>query len=226
MKIFKESVLFATICSLLLVFGFIKLNAQEVTDYEGNIYKTVKIGPHFWTTRNLDVSHFRNGDVIPEVKTDSAWKDAGLNGKPAWCYYGNDTVNGKKFGKLYNWYAVTDPRGLAPEGCRIPSTEDWRGVTTSFGGVDIAGAAVKSPAEWKIKDLATNKSGFSGLPAGIRDASGKFDNIKNKTHWWSSTPDKYSPQVFSLMVADTSPELLYIKMEKASGLSVRCIKEK
>jgi len=91
--------------------------------------------------------------------------------------------------------------------------------------VDIAGAAVKSATGWKIKDLATNKSGFSGLPAGTRNESGKFNDINNKSHWWSSTPDNYSPQVFSLMVSDSSPELLYIKMDKASGLSVRCVKE-
>ena len=225
MKIMYLKGVYLTLMIILFVFGFIALNAQEVTDYDGNIYKTVKIGPHFWTTRNLDVSHFRNGDVIPEVKTDSAWKDAGLKGKPAWCYYANDTANGKIYGKLYNWFAVKDPRGLAPEGYRVPSTEDWRTASVALGGVDIAGAKLKSVSAWKVKELATNKSGYSGLPAGTRDANGNFNDLKNKTYWWTTTPDNYSPQVFSLKVAEASPELLYLKMDKASGLSVRCIKE-
>lgn len=210
---------------IFLVFGCVALNAQDMTDYDGNIYKTVKIGPHLWITRNLDVSHFRNGDVIPEVKTDSAWKEAGIKGKPAWCYYANDTANGKIYGKLYNWYAVTDPRGLVPAGYRVPSTEDWRTASAALGGVDMAGTKLKSATGWKVKELATNKSGFTGLPAGTRDASGKFNDIKNLTYWWTTTPDNYSPQVFSLRVSDISSELLYLKMNKESGLSVRCIKE-
>jgi len=211
---------------LILLFGALNLNAQNFQDIDGNVYQVVKIGPNTWAGSNLDVSRFRNGDIIPEVTSDSLWALAGKNGTPAWCYYDNDTVNGKKYGKLYNWYAVTDPRGLAPGGWRIPSSEDWRTVTATLGGIDISGAKLKSATEWKIKDLATNKSGFSGLPAGIRSSAGKFTDLNNKTHWWTSSKDNYSEQVYSLRLMDNSPEILYIKMDKQSGLSVRVVKEK
>jgi uncharacterized protein (TIGR02145 family) len=85
------------------------------------IAQQIKIGTQIWATRNLDASTFRNGDTIPEAKTDEEWKAAGNDKKPAWCYYNNDPANGKKYGKLYNYYAVKDKRGLAPEGWHIPS---------------------------------------------------------------------------------------------------------
>ena len=76
----------------------------------------VKIGNQTWMKKNLDVSKFRNGDIVPEVRSQEEWSNAALENKPAWCYYNNDQANGVKYGKLYNWYAVNDPRGLAPEG--------------------------------------------------------------------------------------------------------------
>ena len=83
--------------------------------------ETVTIGHQVWTTNNLDESTFRNGDFIIEAKTDQEWEVAGKLATPAWCYYNNDPANGTKYGKLYNWHAVNDPRGLAPEGFHIPS---------------------------------------------------------------------------------------------------------
>jgi uncharacterized protein (TIGR02145 family) len=225
MKIRNELLISQSLIVLVFLLGALTLCAQNFQDIDGNVYKVVKIGPNTWAGSNLDVSRFRNGDIIPEVTTDSAWALAGKNGAPAWCYYENDTVNGKKYGKLYNWFAVTDPRGIAPAGWRIPTTEDWRTVSATLGGIDITGAKLKSTAGWKIKELATNKSGFSGLPAGTRSESGKFKDINNKSHWWSTSPDSYSKLVYSLMVADSSPELLYIKIDKACGVSVRCVKE-
>ena len=87
--------------------------------------KSVKIGNQEWMSENLNVDHFRNGDIIPEVKSKEDWEEAGKNGQPAWCYYENDPKNGEKYGKFYNWYAVNDPRGLAPEGWHIPSDGEW-----------------------------------------------------------------------------------------------------
>jgi len=79
-------------------------------------YESIKIGNQEWMTRNLDVDRFRNGDLIPHVKLDVEWEETRRKGQPAWCYYDNDPENGKKYGKLYNWCAVNDPRGLAPDG--------------------------------------------------------------------------------------------------------------
>jgi uncharacterized protein (TIGR02145 family) len=90
-----------------------------------SVAQTVTIGNQTWMIQNLNVSTFRNGDTIPEIKDGYEWERAGKEGRPAWCYYDNDTVKGIRCGKLYNWYAVIDPRGLAPEGYHIPSFEEW-----------------------------------------------------------------------------------------------------
>jgi uncharacterized protein (TIGR02145 family) len=98
-----------------------KYNA-EVSIKRGS---SVKIGSQVWSTENLNVDRFRNGDPIPQAKTDEEWINASKNKKAAWCYYENDSVNYKGYGKLYNWYAVTDTRGLAPSGWHVPSAQDW-----------------------------------------------------------------------------------------------------
>ena len=106
--------------------------------------QTVTIGTQTWTTKNLNVATFRNGDAIPRAKTDKEWKAAGDNKQPAWCYYENKTTNGTKYGKLYNWFAVNDARGLAPTGYHIPTDEEWTVLSTFLGVEDAAGKKMKS----------------------------------------------------------------------------------
>ena len=106
---------------------------------------------------NLDVDRFRNGDPIPHAQTEEEWLYAGENGQPAWCYYDNDPKNGKKYGKLYNWYAVNDYRGLAPKGYHIPSDEEWSVLTRFLGGVYIAGDKMKSTTGWDNNENVNNK---------------------------------------------------------------------
>ena len=110
--------------------------------------QTVTIGTQTWTTKNLDVATFRNGDAIPQAKTDEEWEAAGHYKQPAWCYYENNTANGTKYGKLYNWYAVVDSRGLAPAGWHVPTDEEWTVLSTFLGGVDVAGKKMKSTSGW------------------------------------------------------------------------------
>jgi uncharacterized protein (TIGR02145 family) len=109
-------------------------------------FKSVKIGNQIWMAENLNVSTFSNGDPIPEAKTNQEWKKAGDDGKPAWCYYDNDTSNGRIYGKLYNWYAVNDPRGLAPLGWHIPTEKEWI-IIQNYLGID-AGKKMKSTSGW------------------------------------------------------------------------------
>jgi uncharacterized protein (TIGR02145 family) len=111
--------------------------------------QTVTIGTQVWTTKNLNVTTFRNGDPIPQAKTDAEWKAAGENKKPAWCYYDNNAANGAKYGILYNWYAVNDPRGLAPVGFHIPTDSEWDALVTFLGGEDVAGKKMKSTSGWE-----------------------------------------------------------------------------
>ena len=105
--------------------------------------QSVTIGTQTWTTKNLDVATFRNGDAIPQAKTNEEWKAGRENKQPAWCYYDNDAKNGTKYGKLYNWYAVNDARGLAPAGWHIPTDEEWTVLSTFLGGGDVAGKKMK-----------------------------------------------------------------------------------
>jgi uncharacterized protein (TIGR02145 family) len=110
--------------------------------------QTVTIGTQVWMTKNLNVATFRNGDPIPQAKTDEEWVKAGENKQPAWCYYNNDPANGTKYGKLYNWYAVNDSRGLAPVGYHIPSDAEWTKLTDFLGGEGVASAKMKSKSGW------------------------------------------------------------------------------
>ena len=162
---------------LILLMGLsLALNAQTVT-----------IGSQVWMSKNLDVAKFRNGDPIPEAKTDEEWEKAGRNEQPAWCYYKNDPANGAKYGKLYNWYAVNDSRGLAPVGYHIPSDAEWTILTDYLGGENVAGTKMKTKSGWVKNGNGTNSSGFSGLPGGNRNNNGTFNNIGNNGNWWSSS---------------------------------------
>ena len=148
--------------------------------------KSVVIGNQRWMGTNLNVDHFRNGDLIPEAKTEDEWKRAGENHMPACCYYNNDPANGEEYGKLYNWYAVNDQRGLAPEGWHIPTGEEWTTLTNFLGGEEIAGYKMKSTEGWWENGNGTNESGFNGLPGGCRTDDGSFLDIGAHGKWWYS----------------------------------------
>lgn len=212
---------------LILIFISLTANSQDLKDVDGNVYKEAKLGVQVWTAGNLNVCHFRNGDAIPEAKTPEEWANAGKNGTPAWCYYENDPVNGEKYGKLYNWYAISDPRGLAPEGWHIAANEDWRVLIKNLLGVDYAGTKLKSATEWKSKK-GTNTFGFSALPGGCREPEGKFRDLGVIGQWWSnSVPVEVKPsnKIFSLVLSDRSVEIKYVQSEKGTGISVRCEKD-
>lgn len=193
--------------------------AQQQKEKE---YKKVTVDKQVWMGENLDVAFFRNGDPVPEAKTDEAWTKAGREGKPAWCYYENRIENGTRYGKLYNWYAVADPRGLAPGGWHVPTDTEWRVVTLFLGGEDAAGTKMKSPKGWTHDGNGTNVSGFTGFPAGSRDRFGKFDYEGHVAYWWCSTP--YDSDFAWYRVIDEVPWYVYRTFfYKQNGYSVRCI---
>jgi endo-1,4-beta-xylanase len=182
----------------------------------------VKTGKQTWAAVNLDAGTFRNGDAIPEASTDADWKKACDEGKPAWCWYDNDQLCGKKYGRLYNWFAVNDPRGLAPKGWHIPIQEEWTTLTDSLG--KEAGKLLKNTIGWKENGNGTNASGFRALPGGFRYDSGKFENAGIKGYWWSSTDLlDYTAWVRSLFSTDNNVYSYFTS--KKLGLSVRCIKD-
>ncbi len=181
--------------------------------------KTVKIGTQVWSTENLDVDHYRNGDIIPEVQDPDEWSKLTTG---AWCYYYNQSINGKKYGKLYNWYAVNDERGLAPKGWHIPTKEEFE---TLRGTVNNDGNSMKAVGEGTGDGIGTNKSGFSALLSGSRDHDGDFDNLDDYAVYWSSTAcDETYAYGLSLNYYDSNP--LFYNYSKESGFSVRIIKDK
>ena len=186
--------------------------------------QTVTIGTQTWTTKNLDVATFRNGDAIPQAKTDEEWKAAGKNKQAAWCYYENNSENGTKYGKLYNWYAVNDARGLAPAGYHIPTDEEWTVLSTFLGGKDVAGKKMKSTSGWNDDGNGTNSSGFSGLPGGCREANGYFANVGNPGYWWSASESDVSVAWSRrLYFANSGLDRSYYY--KDNGFSVRCVRD-
>jgi uncharacterized protein (TIGR02145 family) len=183
---------------------------------------TVRIGTQSWAVANLNVSTFRNGDSIPEAKTNKEWVAAGEAGKPAWCYYNNEPAAGKKYGKLYNWFAVNDPRGLAPAGWALASDEDWARLSYSLGGQD-AGTKMKSISGWNDGNNGTNDSGFLGLPGGYRIENGLFKNLGSIGIWWSSTESNVSSAYDHYL--QLSGSLGRSSSPKQRGSSVRCIRK-
>jgi len=184
----------------------------------------VTIGTQVWMTKNLDVSTFRNGDPIPHAKTEEEWLKANQEGQPAWCYYDNDPANGKKYGKLYNWYAVNDLRRLAPAGYHVPSDAEWKVLTDYLGGEYVAGKKMKSTSGWFDEGNGTNESGFNGLPGGNRKGTGTFGFIGLIGNFWSSTEfNSYFPWFRFLFHNDDNFFSNY--NVKFLGLSVRCLKD-
>jgi uncharacterized protein (TIGR02145 family) len=194
--------------------------------------KEVIIGTQIWMAENLNVDKFCNGDLIPEAETDEEWEWAFLNKQPAWCYYesgpwwgyhDNEPANRPKYGKLYNWYAVNNSRGLAPSGYHIPTDEDWT-TLVNYLGERNAGYKMKSTIRWIKNGNGDNSSGFSGLPGGYRGDAGSFLCIEEFGHWWSSTEyDTYDAWSRDLGYDDG---LVFRGLySKGSGLSVRCLRD-
>lgn len=226
MKMKGLKIVLVAVIQFLILQG-ITADAQDLKDADGNVYATIKFGPQVWTASNLKVTHFRNGDAIPEAKTAEEWKTAATEGKPAWCYYENDTLNLRKYGILYNWYAVNDKRGLAPEGWHIPVNSDWQTLVKNLLGLDVASTKLKSTEAWKKKP-GTDKIGFKALPGGYREHDGKFRDVGVIGQWWSNSVPvsvKPSDKIFSLWLSDNMVEVRYIQVEKGSGYSVRCEKD-
>ena len=202
---------------------FLVIQVQSSVVFFEDTSKYVRIGKQRWMMNNLEVTKFKNGDVIMEAKSEEDWKKAGENGQPAWCYYENDTEKGKKYGKLYNWYAVHDPRGLAPEGWHIPSQREWEKLIYFLGGDDVAGEKLKSVNEWHEQESANNESGFSGLPGGRRMSDGKFSDLGVEGFWWSITDTK-QPFAPSLHLIESFEVYFSPNDPKSCGFSVRALR--
>ena len=194
---------------------------ETVTDMDGNVYHTVTIGTQVWMKENLKTTHYRNGDTIPNVISTVAW--GGLT-TGAYCNYNNDTTNGAMYGRLYNWYAVTDSRNICPDGWHVPSFSEWQILSDFLGGIDVAGGKMKDTVLWNSPNTgADNSSGFSGLPGGTRFDAGSFYNLGFRADFWSSTP--VGGQAYQRDLQYDNAKFSWGGGAKMMGFSVRCLRD-
>lgn len=206
-----------------------------VTDIDGNIYETRRIGNQWWMTENLKVTHYLNGDSIAEVEDGAEWD--GLAGG-ACCNYGNNESHVVTYGKLYNWFAVNDSRGLAPEGWHVASDAEWQELEifigmdpseagdTGYRGTDEGGKLKEAGIEnWATPNTgATNESGFTALPGGYRGLSGDYLSIYNSALFWVTTSINENI-AWSRALSSSDGYVMRTGRDKNSGFSVRCVKD-
>jgi uncharacterized protein (TIGR02145 family) len=188
-------------------------------------FPIVTIGSQIWSQVNLEVTTYRNGDPIPEVTDPTQWQNLTTG---AWCYYDNDPANGLIYGKLYNWAAVNDPRGLAPTGWHIPTILEWVTLETTLGGALVAGGAMKEvgTTHWLAPNTgATNSSGWTGLPGGIRNFGAPFTGLGFYGDWWSSTELNATNAYYRGLWFNSSSVENSGTSNKQQGFSVRIIKD-
>lgn len=208
-----------------------KSSAQTVTDYDGNAYDTVHIGTQVWLKQNLKVTHYRNGDSIPNITSNASWSAQTAG---AYCNYSNNTSNGTTYGKLYNWFAVNDSRKICPVGWHVPSDAEWNTLEKYLDNtVDTTASGwTGTNAGWKLKETGTshwattsasvtNSSGFTALPGGHR-YSAIFYNLGNNGYWWTSTA-KDSYYSWYRCLNDGSSQVNRSSANKNDGRAIRCI---
>ncbi len=204
-----------------------------MTDIEGNVYQTVKIGNQVWMAENLRVTKFNNGRDIPYVNSNDIWR-AGF--EPKMCWYNNDTIYKNVYGGLYNWYVV-NTNELCPVDWHVPSSEEWetliqfiiehQGVgSNNYDHVTEIAFFLKSVSDWEGIGNGIDSYSFSGVPSGLRDYAGHFKGIHTQCAWWSSTQDNYSSIVASRIYLSYDNNFIYKNFAHNDlGFSVRCIQD-
>ncbi|MFZ4569029.1 MAG: fibrobacter succinogenes major paralogous domain-containing protein [Bacteroidota bacterium] len=212
---------------LLIVFLFTMSCSESNTNVDETVnLPQVVIGNQIWMKENLSVSVFRNGDPIPYASNYEEWGESSINQKPAYCYYGDNPLNESKYGKLYNWYAVNDPRGLAPKGWHIPSDAEWTKLSDYLGGAPVAGGKMKSSYGWLSPNLGGNNlSGFNGFPGGFRDLDWIFKDSSKIGSWWTTTEAINGVTSHNRSLVYDYTVLDRFSYTQSGGLSVRCIKD-
>jgi len=192
-------------------------------DIDGNVYQTIKIGNQWWMAENLKVTHYRNGDAIPN------YIDYGLWASPtsgAYCNFNNDELNAAIYGRLYNGLAVLDNRNIAPIDWQIPSDYDWQVLVEYLGGSSVAGGKMMETGIahwWEPNTVATNESRFTALPGGYRNNAGVYHNLMMWAFFWSSTSKDSANLWFRQILANKS-EISRGSIDIQRGLSIRCLR--
>jgi uncharacterized protein (TIGR02145 family) len=197
---------------------------SNITDVEGNSYKTVYIGTQQWMAENLKTSKYSDGTTIPNITDNTQWQN---NTTGAWAYYNNDAANNAKYGKLYNWYVVSPTKNVCPTGWHVPTDAEWTVLTDYLGGLSVAGGKMKEAGttSWISPNTdATNVSLFTGLPGGFRLDNGVYSNVGKYGYWLSSTVNNTNlPWYRSLTSANGRAGSSYYSTKV--GFSVRCLRD-
>jgi uncharacterized protein (TIGR02145 family) len=194
-----------------------------VKDVDGNKYKTVTIGTQVWMAENLKTTRYNDGTPIPLVTDYEEW--AALT-TPAYCWYNNDSSHKEVYGALYNWYAVNTAK-ICPEGWHVPSDEEWIELRNYLGSFRFVGSDLKETgtSHWKSPNAdATNKSGFTALPGGLRSFNGSFSYIGIAGYWWTAT-EYTSTNVHFWNLRYKNSDLFTYIADKPNGLCIRCIQD-
>jgi uncharacterized protein (TIGR02145 family) len=195
-----------------------------VTDIDGNIYHKITIGSQVWMLENLKVTHYRNGNPVTKITGNVDWS---ILSTEAYCDYTNDAAISSTYGRLYNWYAVSDSRNLAPAGWHIPTEADLITLGNYLGGNTVDGGKMKESGttHWQTPNTgASNSSGFTALPGGSRDPFGLFDNFGFHAYFWSSTEFNGSLSRLLHLYYDYGGPPMH-SFSKSFGFSVRCVKD-
>jgi uncharacterized protein (TIGR02145 family) len=188
-----------------------------VADIDGNVYPTVQINTQIWMAANLKVKRYRNGDNIPNVINATTWSQLTTG---AWTQYENTVSNESSYGILYNWFAVTDNRGVCPTNWRVPTDDDWKLLETRLG--TTTGRNIKSSTGWSNNGNGSNAFGFNALPAGLRDRFGTYLGLGTRTHFWSSSPSSSLSSISRILTTE-DPLFRGVDNNK-TGSSIRCIR--
>ena len=200
----------------------------NITDVEGNTYKTVYIGTQQWMAENLKVSKYNDGTTIPNITDNTQWYNLTTG---AWAYYNNDAANNAKYGKLYNWYAVSPTtngnKNICPTGWHVPTDAEWTVLTDYLGGQTISGGKLKEvgTTNWNSPNTgATNMSLFTGLPGGDRASNGFYYSIGSLGYWWSSI-ESITSNAWTRNLSLNYGDAYRSSSFKKNGLSVRCLRD-
>lgn len=198
----------------------------EAVDVDNNKYITVDINGEMWFTENLSCKSFRNGDPIIEARTDNEWEYALNNGIPAWCYSNNDSTLSETYGIMYNYHAIKDSRGLAPEGWHISSSDDWQKLINNYGGEWNAGYSLKGTTGWPNDGNGSDSTKFNALPGGLRISIGSFLKVGEYGYWWTSTPiGGYAGNYTVLLPSINNLVNILDNSDWGYGMYVRCVKD-
>lgn len=221
----KKSVLVVFVLCLV----FLNYINAQVSDVDGNVYKTVVVGEQTWMAENLKTTRYATGDTIPNVVNKEQWLNL-TDG--AWSYYKNEEKFNDVYGKLYNWHNVVDERNVCPNGWHVPSDEEWK-ILADFiianGHEGKEGIALKSIQGWNNYDglngNGTDDYGFGALPGGNRNINGNFSHLGKNGYWWSTSEHANPVNAWSRYLYSNNSNIMNYEDFKNYGFSIRCLQD-